>query len=141
MPIEAISTERTAPEPTEPLASTVLIVTPRRWFSAARNCSQPLARRNQVKQPVLRLIGSNCLGMPVIATAVGGVPDLITHEENGLLVPPKDASALAPAMARLALDAALQHRLSNAAQQTSLGYSPAAQKERLIAVYRAACAA
>jgi glycosyltransferase involved in cell wall biosynthesis len=82
-----------------------------------------------------------CLGVPIIATAVGGVPDLITHGENGLLVPPRDATALATAMAQLALDPDLRRRLANSAQQTNHVYSPAAQKEKLLAVYRTACAA
>jgi len=41
-------------------------------------------------------------GLPVVATCVGGVPDLVAHGENGLLVPPADPAALADA-----LDAAL----------------------------------
>lgn len=44
-----------------------------------------------------------CCGLPVIATAVGGVPELVT-EENGLLVPPRHAAALAMAMAEMFQD-------------------------------------
>jgi glycosyltransferase involved in cell wall biosynthesis len=44
-------------------------------------------------------------GRAVVATAVGGLPDLVRPEETGLLVPPRDAHALAAALAR-ALDAA-----------------------------------
>lgn len=76
-----------------------------------------------------------CLRVPVIATTVGGVPDLIVNEDNGLLVPPKDTSALAAAMRRLVLDSGLQQRLANAAAETSRIYSPAVQKEKLLAVY------
>ena len=82
-----------------------------------------------------------CLGVPVIATAVGGVPDMITHGDNGLLVPPRDAVSLAAAMAQLVVDSRLRRRLSTAMQQTSSIYSPSAQKERLLAVYRVASAA
>lgn len=39
-------------------------------------------------------------GRPVIATGVGGLPDLVAHEQTGLLVPPNDPEALAEAMAR-----------------------------------------
>lgn len=81
-----------------------------------------------------------CLNVPVIATAVGGVPDLIANEENGLLVPPKDAPAIAAAMKRMVLDSALRRRLANAAQETSRNYSPATQKQKLIAVYETALA-
>lgn len=44
------------------------------------------------------------LGKPVVATAAGGVPELITHDETGFLVPPGDAAALAAQLRRL-LDA------------------------------------
>ena len=47
-------------------------------------------------------------GVPVIATRVGGVPDLVAHERTGLLVEPGDAAALAQAIRRLSSDAALR---------------------------------
>jgi glycosyltransferase involved in cell wall biosynthesis len=81
-----------------------------------------------------------CLRVPVIATAVGGVPDLIVNEVNGLLVAPNDASAIAAAMKQLILDPGLRRRLENAAEQTNRIYSPAAQKEKLLAIYQAVCA-
>ncbi len=40
--------------------------------------------------------------VPVIASNVGGIPDLISHNENGILVPPKNAVAFAEAIERLA---------------------------------------
>lgn len=40
-------------------------------------------------------------GKPVVATQVGGVGDLVQHERNGLLVPPKDSTALADGMLRI----------------------------------------
>ena len=55
-------------------------------------------------------------GLPVIATAVGGVPDLIRHEETGVLVPPKDPAALARAIADLALNPAKRRALAFAAR-------------------------
>lgn len=82
-----------------------------------------------------------CLRVPVIASAVGGVPDVIRNEVNGLLVPPKDVSSLAAAMQRFVLDAALRERVTNAAQETSRIYSPSAQKEKLLAVYQTVFAA
>jgi len=63
------------------------------------------------------------VGRPVIATNVGGVPDTITHDVNGLLIAPGDANGLATALSRLAADAPLRTRLGAAAQQTATGYT------------------
>jgi glycosyltransferase involved in cell wall biosynthesis len=48
------------------------------------------------------LIEAMASGRPVVATAVGGVPDLVTHGRSGLLVPPGEPTALADAMLQLA---------------------------------------
>ncbi len=48
---------------------------------------------------------------PVIGTAAGGVVEIITHEDNGLLVPPADPEALRAALARLLDDPGLVRRL------------------------------
>jgi glycosyltransferase involved in cell wall biosynthesis len=53
-------------------------------------------------------------GRPVVASAVGGLLDLITHEETGLLVPPRDVGALRGALQRLLDDAELRRRLGDA---------------------------
>ena len=55
------------------------------------------------------------VGTPVVATAVGGVPEVVQDGQNGLLVPPGDAPALAGAMRRL-LDPGLRDRLAAAAR-------------------------
>ena len=47
------------------------------------------------------LIEAMAMGKPVIATRVGGIPEIIAHEVNGLLVPPHDDAALAGALSRL----------------------------------------
>jgi glycosyltransferase involved in cell wall biosynthesis len=53
-------------------------------------------------------------GRPVIASRVGGIPELVTHEENGLLVEPADNDALAAAMLRLLADPVLRNDLASA---------------------------
>ena len=55
-------------------------------------------------------------GLPVVASAVGGLLDLIEPDRTGLLVPPDDADALAAALRRLFTDPALAGRLGEAAQ-------------------------
>ena len=63
------------------------------------------------------------VGCPVIATAVGGVPEVVVDGENGLLVAPRDASALAAAVRRFFADTELRARLAGAAARSVAGYS------------------
>ena len=59
-------------------------------------------------------------GRPVVASAVGGLRDLVVDEETGLLVPPGDVSALRGALERLLGDADLRARLGRAARERVL---------------------
>ena len=61
------------------------------------------------------LIEAMAAGRAVLATAVGGVPDVIRTDETGVLVPPRDPAALARAMVRLLRDVSLRERLGLAA--------------------------
>jgi len=61
----------------------------------------------------LVLLESLAQATPVIATRVGGIPEFIEDERSGLLVPPKDATALAAALRRLWTDPALARRLGH----------------------------
>lgn len=58
------------------------------------------------------------LRVPVIATDVGGVPELIENGISGVLVPPSDHTALSAAMLRLAGDTELRRRISETAMDT-----------------------
>lgn len=55
-------------------------------------------------------------GLPVVASAVAGVPEVVKHGENGLLVKPGDVEGLAVALTRLAGDQAERARLGQAAR-------------------------
>jgi glycosyltransferase involved in cell wall biosynthesis len=52
----------------------------------------------------LSILEALALSRPVVASNVGGIPEMITDGVNGLLVPPHDADALAAALIRLLLD-------------------------------------
>ena len=56
------------------------------------------------------------MGLPVIVTRVGGVPELVEHESTGMLVPPRDPQAMADAIERVLCDTALARRISDAAR-------------------------
>jgi glycosyltransferase involved in cell wall biosynthesis len=56
-------------------------------------------------------------GRPVVASAVGGLLDLVAHEETGLLVPPRDAGALRSALQRLFGNPDLRRQFGAAARE------------------------
>ncbi len=64
------------------------------------------------------LLEAMAVGLPVVASAVGGTPEVVAHEVNGLLVPAQDATALAQALERLLAQPAWATRLGEAAAAT-----------------------
>ena len=60
------------------------------------------------------LLDAMACGTPVVATAVGGIPEVVVDGETGLLVPPRDPDALAHAILRLLEDRALRERMGAA---------------------------
>ena len=71
----------------------------------------------------------------VIGSAIGGIPDMITHESNGLLVPAGDPTALAAAMDRLVSDPALRVRLGEAGRASVTTLTAAAIGHRFETLY------
>jgi glycosyltransferase involved in cell wall biosynthesis len=59
-------------------------------------------------------------GLPVVASHLSGIPELVADGVSGLLVPPGDATALADALATLAGDRDLRRRLGAAGRETVL---------------------
>jgi glycosyltransferase involved in cell wall biosynthesis len=67
---------------------------------------------NRVDNMPVAVVEACAMGLPVVATAVGGVPDLLKDGETGLLVPDDDDKMMAEAIKRLLDDAELAGRLS-----------------------------
>ena len=63
------------------------------------------------------IIEAMSLGIPVVASDVGGIPSLVLHDQTGLLVPAADADALATALTRLIRSPALRERMGAAGRQ------------------------
>jgi glycosyltransferase involved in cell wall biosynthesis len=57
-------------------------------------------------------------GVPVVASGISGIPELVEDGRTGLLVPPRDPFALAGALRRLHDDPALCERLARAGRET-----------------------
>lgn len=113
-----------------------------RGWIGARDRDRLLARASVFVLPShaeglpMSLLEAMAAGCPVIASAVGGIPDLVVHGVNGLLVPPRDRFALAEALRTLLHDPALAARLGREARATvAARYSPERALERLEQVY------
>jgi glycosyltransferase involved in cell wall biosynthesis len=77
-------------------------------------------------------------GVPVVASAVGGIVDQIRHDREGLLVPPGDDRALAAALLALVDDPVRAARLGGAARRRAAEFSHDRMVARLERVYRSA---
>jgi glycosyltransferase involved in cell wall biosynthesis len=81
------------------------------------------------------------LGCPLVATAVGGIPELIKHERNGLLAPSQDVRAMADACKKLLDDHGLAARIGRQAWRDCRdSYAPDYIAEHTIAAYQRAIA-
>jgi glycosyltransferase involved in cell wall biosynthesis len=85
----------------------------------------------------LALLEAMVAGVPVVATAVGGVPEIVEDGRHALLVPPRDPDALAAALARVLEDPNLAMQLSKAARRHARAeYTPDRLAERIGSLYR-----
>ena len=76
------------------------------------------------------------LGVPVIASAAGGNPELVVDGDSGLLVPPRDPAAMAAAVRRLLTDASLAQRLARGGRErVEKAFSSEVRLDRIEALY------
>ena len=83
------------------------------WLQALDVFALPSYANEGVPQALMQAMA---VGVPVISTPVGSIDELVRHEETGLMVPPRDAGALAAAIERLLDEPALAGRLTQAAR-------------------------
>jgi glycosyltransferase involved in cell wall biosynthesis len=75
-------------------------------------------------------------GVPIVATAVGGVPEILTHDETALLVPPRNAEAMSAAIGRLVESPGLARSLAAKAKQVlMLHFSHESYRRSLLGIY------
>lgn len=83
----------------------------------------------------MTLIEAMGTGLPIISCAVGGIPDMLTDEQNALLVPP-DVEGVAHGMEQLYSDRVLRKRLGMAAKKRSEDFSSETMAMKYINVYK-----
>lgn len=82
------------------------------------------------------LMEALALGLPVVATAVGGVPEAVTDGVEAILVPPEQPDRLAAAIAELAADPARRAVMAKAARERADAFDIARAVRRIEAIYR-----
>lgn len=86
----------------------------------------------------LAIIEAMACGTPVVASEVGGIPELIEHDTTGLLVPPGDPARLAEAVSALISDETLRARLASAAlERVHARHTLFRQADAYLALYAA----
>lgn len=78
---------------------------------------------NRVDNTPVAVVEAMASGVPVVATRVGGIADLITHETTGLLSPSDDALSASSAIERLLTEPALVERLSQEGRRKAAEFS------------------
>jgi glycosyltransferase involved in cell wall biosynthesis len=82
------------------------------------------------------ILQAQATGRPVVATAIGGIPEVVEDGITGLLVAPRDPEALAEKIALLLDDASLREKMGRAARQRAeTEHSRDRMGERLLALY------
>jgi glycosyltransferase involved in cell wall biosynthesis len=74
--------------------------------------------------------------VPVVATAVGGIPEIVSHSESALLIQPRDRAAMSQAIGQLLTDEGMARRLAAAASQRVLErHTPESRLNQLMEIY------
>jgi glycosyltransferase involved in cell wall biosynthesis len=81
------------------------------------------------------LLEAAALGLPIVATAVGGVQDVVVDGESGLLVPHGEPEQLSAAIARVLDDASLARRLSEGGRALAASLSQARERAEWLALH------
>jgi glycosyltransferase involved in cell wall biosynthesis len=82
------------------------------------------------------LLEAMAFGVPVVATRVGGIPEIVNDGETALLVPAQDPGAMAAAIERLLSDPVTASTLAGQARRkVETDYSPESRAKTLIGIY------
>jgi glycosyltransferase involved in cell wall biosynthesis len=119
--------------------------TVRNEYHAGNSRADFFARASAVVLPYVEASQSGVLPIayanskPVVATTVGGLPEMVDDGRTGYLVPPRDERALADAIVKLLADEKLRHEMGrNARRKVDAECSPAVVARQILEVYRLA---
>lgn len=82
------------------------------------------------------LLDAMCLGVPIVATEAGGIPEIIDHEKTGLLAPVGDAEKLAAQVQRILNDNELRKDILSNSKKKVIGFSKKNMAKETLKIYQ-----
>jgi len=82
------------------------------------------------------LVEAMALGKPIVASRIGGIPDLVTHGKNGFLVPPKDPEELAKYIQILIEDREKREKMGLSGKKIAMHFSAENMVEKIEKLYK-----
>jgi glycosyltransferase involved in cell wall biosynthesis len=80
-------------------------------------------------------------GLPIVATRVGGVPEIVHHEENGILIDAERPDQLRDAVLRLSADRDLRARMGASGRQIASQYTVRVMAQKYLDLYESVLSA
>lgn len=111
------------------------------WWGWQSNMPAALARADIFCLPSYRegvpnaLLEATACGLPIVTTDTPGCRDVVTHGVNGLLVPVKDAQAVADSLEQLITDPELRRKMGTAGREIAVNFSSIKVNRETLAVY------
>ncbi|MEW6614138.1 MAG: glycosyltransferase family 4 protein [Thermodesulfobacteriota bacterium] len=81
------------------------------------------------------LVEAMAMGKPIVASDIGGIPDLVKDGANGILFPPRDVDAMAEAIIKLLLDRELARKMGKEGERVSLNYGTGTMIKKIEGLY------
>jgi len=82
------------------------------------------------------LVEAMALGKPIVASNVGGIPDLVTHGKNGFLVSPKNPKELARYIQILLVDEEKREEMGQVGKEMAVSFSREIMVEKIVGLYK-----
>ncbi len=90
---------------------------------------------SRTEAPRSAILEGMSLGIPAVVSAVGGIPEVVDHERNGLLFPTNNVRSFCEQLERLVADRTLRDSFASRARDTAAAFSPARMAEQYLKLY------